>query len=265
MLNKYFPVNEYRTPKDFKRKIWDRLSLGSSLYFKYGFLQIVFTNRKIALKNKYDTKAWASSSYDTFRLTEDCGARYLIEGLEYVDQVKDEPVVFISNHMGTLETMIFPGLIAPVKEVTFVVKESLTSNPVFGPIMRARNPITVSRSDSRQDLIKVISEGKQKLDEGISVVIFPQGTRSVEFKPEIFNSLGIKLAQKANVKIVPIAIKTDFWTNGKFIKDLGSVKRKEPVHIKFGAPMEVKGTGKEEQQFCIDFIKSNLDKWNKEK
>lgn len=263
MLNKYFPVNEYKTPQNYKRIIWDRLFFGTSIYFNYGYLKILLSNRKLALKNKYNRAQWARSSFHIFKLVENCGGKYLIEGLENLDRVKEEPVVFICNHMGTLETMIFPGLIAPVKKVTFVVKDRLTSNPIFGPIMTARNPITVGRSDSRQDLMKVITDGKQKLEEGTSVVIFPQGTRAIKFDPKMFNSLGIKLAQKAKVRIVPMAIKTDCWANGKLIKDLGHLDRKEPIHIKFGEPMEIEGNGKNQQQFCVDFIQSNLDKWNK--
>ncbi len=263
MYNKYFPENEYHTPSNHKRSIWDILSLGTSLYFKVGFAIEVMKNRKLASRNKYDTLAWAESSYDMFKLTENCGGKYHITGFDYVDQVKDEPVVFISNHMSTLETMVFPCLIAPVKEVTFVVKDTLTTDPAFGPIMRARNPIAVGRHDSRKDLMTVLTEGQQKIKEGTSVIIFPQSTRVMGFEPEGFNSLGVKLAQKAGVKIVPMAIKTDFWENGKLIKDLGILRRKKPVHIVFGTPMEIKGSGKEEHQFVVDFIKKNMDEWTK--
>lgn len=263
MLNKYFPENEYHTPADRKRSIWDILSLGTSLYFKVGFAIEVIKNRRLALANKYGTEAWAESSYKIFKFTEDCGGKYHITGFDYVDQVKDEPVVFISNHMSTLETMVFPCLIAPIKEVTFVVKDALVTDPAFGPIMRARNPIAVGRHDSRKDLLIVLTEGQQKIKEGTSVIIFPQSTRVMGFEPEGFNSLGVKLAQKAGVKIIPMAIKTDFWENGKLIKDLGIVKRKRPIHIVFGAPMEIKGSGKEEHQFVVDFIKKHMDEWTK--
>jgi 1-acyl-sn-glycerol-3-phosphate acyltransferase len=129
--------------------------------------------------------------------------------------------------------------------------------------MRARNPIAVGRNDSRQDLIKVLSEGKKKLAEGTSIIIFPQSTRTNGFDPTKFNSLGIKLAQKSNVRIVPMAIKTDLWANGRVIKDLGRIKRKEPVYIKFGKPLTISGNGKEEHQVVINFIKRHLEEWNK--
>jgi 1-acyl-sn-glycerol-3-phosphate acyltransferase len=261
MYNSFFPENDYHTPKNYPRSIWDKLSLGSSLYFKIGFLLQVIKNRNLALANNYGTENWALSSYHVMKFSEDCGAKYHIYGFDNVDKVKDEPVVFISNHMSTLETMVFPCLIAPVKEVTFVVKDTLTTSKVFGPIMRARNPIAVARKDSRKDLMTVMEQGQQKLKEGTSVIIFPQHTRRVEFNPAEFNSLGVKLAQKAGVKIVPMAIRTDFWENGRVVKDLGINRRKKPVFIKFGEPMEVGSSGKEAHQFVLDFIKQNLDQW----
>ncbi|MDA3880852.1 MAG: lysophospholipid acyltransferase family protein [Prolixibacteraceae bacterium] len=263
MLNKYFPVNEYHTPKTQKRVIWDKLSLGTSFYFNLKFMYFLYKNRKLALNNQYDTERWALSSFEILKHLEDCGAKFHIEGFEHVDAVKDEPVIFVSNHMSTLETMVFPCLVAPVKEATFVVKDTLTTSNVFGPVMRARNPIAVGRNDSRQDLIKVLSDGKQKLAEGTSIIIFPQSTRSNDFNPEKFNSLGVKLAQKSKVRVVPMAIKTDLWANGKLIKDMGSIKRKKPVHIKFGTPLTINGSGKDEHQFIVDFIKKNLEEWNK--
>jgi 1-acyl-sn-glycerol-3-phosphate acyltransferase len=106
-----------------------------------------------------------------------------------------------------------------------------------------------------------MTEGQQKLKEGTSVIIFPQHTRRNDFRPEEFNSLGVKLAQKAGVKVVPMAIKTDFWENGKIIKDLGINRRTIPVFIKFGEPITVKGSGKEEHQFIVDFIQQNANEW----
>jgi 1-acyl-sn-glycerol-3-phosphate acyltransferase len=263
MYNKFFPENEYHTPANHKRSVWDILSMGGSAYFKIRFLKFVLQNRRYALDGVYDTARWALSSYEIFKFVEDCGGKFHITGFDHVDAVKDEPVVFISNHMSTLETMIFPCLIAPVKEVTFVVKDNLIKSKTFGPVMRARDPIAVGRTDSRKDLMTVLSEGKEKLEKGTSIIIFPQSTRRVEFNPAEFNSLGVKLAQKNEVRIVPMAIKTDFWENGKLVKDLGIPRRKKPIYIRFGEPMAVKGSGKEEHQFVVDFIQENLRQWSR--
>ena len=119
----------------------------------------------------------------------------------------------------------------------------------------------VGRTDPRKDLEAVMNGGVDLLKNGISIVIFPQSTRSVEFNPEEFNSLGVKLARKAGVEVVPIALKTDFWGNGKLIRELGPIDHHKQIHIKFGEPMQITGNGKEENQRIIDFIKSSLQEW----
>ena len=73
--------------------------------------------------------------------------------------------------------------------------------------MRSRNPIVVGRTDPRKDFETVMNGGAERLKNGISIIIFPQSTRSLDFKPEEFNSLGVKLAKKAGVQVVPVAIK----------------------------------------------------------
>lgn len=259
-MKSYFKSDSYHTDEDKPRALLDKMALNSRLYFIGNFITIVVKSRSLALKGRYDSADWASSSYDVFKLIEDCGGRFHITGLDNLQKCRG-PVVFVSNHMSTLETMVFPCIIAPQMNVTFIVKDSLVTHPFFGPIMRSRDPIVVSRSNSREDLLTVMNKGQVLLAEGTSIIVFPQSTRTVKFLPMEFNSLGVKLAGKANVQVVPIAIKTDFWKNGKYISDLGPIDRSKPIHIAFGEPMDIEGTGKEQHNEIIGFIGSNLDKW----
>ncbi len=264
MLYNHFPEDIYHTSEDTRRLLSDRLVFNSRIVFVSKFVYLLWKARKIALNGQYDTSEWIYSSTSIFKLIERCGGYFHISGLDNIHN-NPEPVVFISNHMSTLETMAFPGIIAPTRSVTFVVKDSLVTHPLFGPIMRARNPIVVSRANSREDLKKVLNNGKKLLTEGTSIVIFPQSTRSVEFKEKEFNSLGIKVAIKAGVKIIPIAIKTDFWGNGKIIRDIGPLDRSKKIYIAFGEPLTVNATGKEVHQQVISFIKEHLKNWNEKK
>jgi len=257
----FFSTDSYHTKDNTRRFLLDRIMFNTRFYFMSKYFSIVLKSRRVALKGQYDTGAWALSSYDVFKLIEGCGGRFHITGLQNLQKCQG-PVVFISNHMSTLETMVFPCIIAPHMNVTFVVKESLVKHPFFGPIMRSRNPIVVSRENSREDLQKVMKTGQNLLAEGISVIIFPQSTRTVEFKPKEFNSLGVKLARSAKVQVIPIAIKTDFWGNDKYLKDLGPIDRSKPIHMAFGEPLSIKGTGKEENELIIQFISSHIAKWN---
>jgi 1-acyl-sn-glycerol-3-phosphate acyltransferase len=258
-----FDSYSYHTPEKEHLTFTEKILLNSRLYFILRYAATVLRTRKEAIQKVYDTKAWTDSSFEIFRYIEKVGGKFHITGMENITK-SEGPVLFISNHMSTLETMIFPSIIGPLRELTFVVKESLVKHPLFGDVMRSRNPVVVGRTDPRKDFEAVMNGGADLLSRGVSIVIFPQSTRSIEFKPEEFNSIGVKLAKKTGVDVVPVAIKTDFWGNGKLIKEIGPIDCHKPIHIKFGEPFRVKGNGKEENQKIIDFIQSSLKEWKKE-
>lgn len=261
-MQDYFSEDIYHTPKDYPRALGDRLLMNSRLFFLYKYSGVVLRARKKALGNLYDNDAWVQSSYEIFKIIESCGGHFHLSGLNNINPI-EAPFVFISNHMSSLETQIFPLIIASKIPVTFVVKDSLINYPFFGPILRATKPIVVSRKNTRKDLLTVLSKGEKLLSEGISVIIFPQSTRKTEIIPEEFNSLGVKLASKTNASIIPIAIKTDFWGHGKIMKDLGPLNRKKTIHMNFGKPFKIKKANKEENYKIITFIKEYVQKWSK--
>jgi 1-acyl-sn-glycerol-3-phosphate acyltransferase len=223
-------------------------------------LGIVYCASKLAKKGRYDDQCWTESSLSSIRALESVGGRFNVQGLDVIRRLRSA-CVFIGNHMSILETFALPCLIQPIRDVTFVVKESLISYPLFGHVMRNRNPVVVNRENPREDLKTVLEEGRKRLEANISVVIFPQTTRSVEFDPGKFNSLGVKLAKRGNVPVVPFALKTDAWGLGKRIKDFGPVRPEKTVRFRFGEPMTVQGSGKEEHNAIVEFIQSNLAAW----
>lgn len=257
-----FSGDEYHTPENTRRYLGDRILFNSRWWLYLCFASVVIKSSQMARKGKYDDEAWIKASFRVFQHIEGCGGRFHIRGLDNLKKTT-EPLIIISNHMSTLETVIFPCLFVPFRPITFVVKEALVMGRVFGPIMRSRNPITVSRTNPREDFRAVLDQGKEILDKGVSLVIFPQATRRVEFIPEQFNSLGIKLAKNTGVKVLPMAIKTDFWGNSQHLKGFGPLDRKKPIYMTFDEPMTVKGNGKEEHQQIIRFISSHLEEWKK--
>jgi 1-acyl-sn-glycerol-3-phosphate acyltransferase len=223
-------------------------------------LGIIYRASKIAQKGLYDNQCWIQSSLTTIRALEAVGGRFEVRGLDNLRGLKS-PAVFIGNHMSILETFVLPCLIQPIRDVTFVVKESLITYPFFGHVMRNRNPVVVGRENPREDLKLVLEEGRKRLEANISVVIFPQTTRSVEFDPGKFNSLGVKLAKRCKVPAVPFALKTDAWGLGKGIKDFGPIRPEKTVHFQFGEPMMVQGNGREEHNAVVEFIQKNIAAW----
>jgi 1-acyl-sn-glycerol-3-phosphate acyltransferase len=226
-------------------------------------LRIYLRSGSIAAKGSYSGEMWASGSLEVLRLLESVGVRFEISGLD-VPYSLPGPCVYIGNHMSTLETFILPCLLQPARNTTFIVKESLMKFPVFGPVMRSRDPVAVGRRDPREDLRTVLEGGQERLEAGTSVIVFPQTTRSSVFDPRQFNTIGIKLARRAGVPAVPVALKTDAWEKGRIIKDFGPIKPERPVHICFGQPLEVIGSGREEHEQIVAFIQGKLEEWEEQ-
>jgi len=237
-----------------------RKPLWPSFAFHRKMVMVYWRSSRLAVKGLYDGKQWALSSLKVLRLLESVGVRFEINNLDVPYSISG-PCVYIGNHMSTLETMVLPCLLQSACNTTFIVKKSLTTGRVFGPIMRSRDPIAVGRSDPREDLRAVLEGGKERLEKGISIIVFPQTTRSDTFDPALFNTIGIKLARRANAPVVPIALKTDAWGKGSMAKDFGRIRPERKVHICFGEPIEITGSGREEHEQVVEFIQGKLQEW----
>ncbi len=223
-------------------------------------LWIVWKGWRLANKRAYSGEQWIQSSLEMVKGLESVGVQFDIQNIASYRELP-YACVYVGNHMSILETFVLPCLIRPYRRVTFVVKDSLMKYPFFGPILQSRDPVVVGRANPREDLKTVMEEGQEKLKNNISIILFPQTTRSVEFDEKKFNTLGVKLAKRAEAPIVPVALKTDAWGLGRKLKDFGKIDPQKRVHICFGDPMRVSGSGKEEHRHIIEFISGKLEDW----
>jgi len=231
-----------------------------AICFHIRILWVYYIAGKMIKRAMFDTAGYANRSWKSLDVTEAMGGRVEVEGLDYLAQTQG-PVVIIGNHMSSLETILLPGFILPFKDVAFVVKKSLETHFAFGRIMCSVKHIAVGRDNPREDLKRVLTEGAELIRQGVTVVIFPQATRSVEFDVDAFNTLGVKLAARAGVPVIPLALKTDFMANGKWIKDAGYIYPERTVRIEFGAPLKVDGSGHEAHATVVNFIITRLKAW----
>ena len=255
---KFMTGDIYRSP-DVRPGLFNN-ALPSLSFYSRLFLGPVRWLCSRAAKGQCDDVAWVYASVWVADILERMGCPIHIEGMDAVNAM-DGPCVIVANHMSTLETFLLPGIIRPRKPVTFVVKNSLTTMPFFGPVMRSRDPITVGRVNPREDLTAVMEGGLQRLRDNISIIVFPQHTRSRVFDPQRFNTIGVKLARKAGAPLVPLALKTDAWGQGKRIKELGPVKSGMPVRFRFAPPLRVQGPGKEEHAAVCRHVADCLRRW----
>jgi 1-acyl-sn-glycerol-3-phosphate acyltransferase len=238
-------------------------------FFSKVFPELSFYSRFLAITAKagaksrsggYTDAAWCQSSLDVLRALERVGIRFDISGIDHLEALRS-PCVVIGNHMSVLETTVLPIVIHPIHRVTFIVKNNLMAYPVFKHVLAARDPIVVDRTNPRQDLKTVLEGGTERLQKGVSVIVFPQTTRTLSFDPRKFNTIGVKLAQRAGVPIVPLALLTDAWGNGKYLKDFGRIDPSRKVYFAFGKPMRIEGRGTAENQAVKEFIAGKLKTW----
>ena len=253
----FFPGDSYDTP-DGRKKFWQS---------QFSYIWLMLYSRKIvkdsgmrAKAGNYTGEDWSRASFYSLQSMEALGIRLHVRGMDNLDKV-DGPCVFVSNHMSTMETTILPVFIQPRKDVTFVVKESLMHYHWFKWILMARQAIVIRRENPREDFTVMMNEGMARIEKGMSVVVFPQGTRQTGFDASGFNSIGVKLAKKAGVPVIPIALRTDTLSMGKIVKDLGRIRPEIPARFLFGEPVYVSGTGKAEHAGICEFIAENLRTW----
>lgn len=247
----------YRTPPGQSSLIGRQFP---SLSFYSRFSLIVCKASWQAKRGRYGYREWADSSIDTLRALERVGVQVEISGIEHLQRLT-EPCVVCANHMSTLETCLLPGIIQAFRDVTFVVKRGLVEYPVFKHVMRSRDPIVLSQTNPREDLKNVLAGGLERLNRGISIVVFPQGVRAATFDPLRFNTIGVKLAHRAGVPILPLALRTDAWAIGKLVMEVGKIDPAKPVRFAFGEPMSIEGRGAEQQSAMIAFIDRKLREW----
>jgi 1-acyl-sn-glycerol-3-phosphate acyltransferase len=129
------------------------------------------------------------------------GSIIKVKGIENVPS--SGGVLFVSNHQSNFDIPIFIGFVP--RDKGFIAKIELLKVPVFRKWMKNLGCLFIDRRDARQSLT-AISQAAEKLKEGHSLVIFPEGTRSSDGKLGRFKPGSLKLGIKANVPIVPVTI-----------------------------------------------------------
>ena len=250
----------YATPASLRPSAPARGGFFASARFHLGVADRAISGGCKAWRGRYNFDVWAQDSMTVMQSVERFGGTVVCEGFA-PRAACSGPVVYVANHMSMLETMLLPCLLTSFSPVAIVLKVDLLHYPFFGSLCRAIAPIVVSRHNVRADLQAVLEQGRAKLAAGTSVLLFPQGTRMAVFDPKRFNSMGTKLAQAANVPLVPIALQTDFVGLGRPIKDLGPINPSRTVRFTAGPLLAPDMPPRFLHQQCLAFITGRFREW----
>jgi len=236
-----------------------RRVLSSTAFYAQAVVIMAQAARK-ARRGELDNAALVAGSHALVRALKRVGVSFDVSGTERLGEQRG-PFVFVANHNSPLETQVLPAILEAAAPCTFIVKAGLTGYPILGPVLRAFDPIIVGRTDPRADLELVLREGTARLRRGISVIVFPQAHRALAFDPRTFNTLGMRLARRAKVPLVPIALETHTWTRGRPIRDIGWIVPTRPARFAIGLPTPVETNGSEAHRQVVSFIESHLARW----
>jgi 1-acyl-sn-glycerol-3-phosphate acyltransferase len=159
-----------------------------------------------------------------------CGISYHIEGEE---NIPDEPVIIFCKHQSTWETFALQVIF---NKISFVFKDELLWIPFFGWGLAAMKPIAIKRGAGKIAVRQLVNGGIKRLQEGLSVVIFPEGTRTKHTGPGRYRIGGAVLAAESGYPIVPVAHHAgEFWPRKGFLKKPGDIT------IRIGPKIDTKG------------------------
>ena len=253
---RYVTPPERMAPKPRAPGWWTTLSFSWSVFSVFPRCAISENLRMLT------TDKWAHFCFASLRKAEAFGTKVSADGWENRRDCKG-PVVYLCNHMSTLETILLPFTLLTFGPFNVVVKASLSHLPGLEKAAAHMGLVPIGRKSPREDLMTIFDVGVKRIKEGNSFLIFAQGTRQRVFARKGWSSIGTKLAEKAGVPVIPIAVKTDIQPtrpDGKgWFKDFGTVDPSKEIRIACGPVLN--GTSKEMTQASFDWIKTKLDSW----
>jgi 1-acyl-sn-glycerol-3-phosphate acyltransferase len=152
--------------------------------------------------DRHGKRAYRINQFWTWLILRVCGISLRVRGLENIDA--GQPYIFMANHQSNIDIPVLIQSLARF-QLRWIAKKELLRVPLFGWAMWATKHITVDRADPL-DAVKSLERAGERIAAGISVVVFPEGTRSRDGRLLPFKKGGFLVAAKTGAKIVPVTI-----------------------------------------------------------
>ncbi|HIJ85783.1 MAG TPA: 1-acyl-sn-glycerol-3-phosphate acyltransferase [Magnetococcales bacterium] len=231
-----------------------RAFVGSGMFFLLLVVGILFFTLWIVsvwpfsslLYRREVARSWAD--YNRRVLSWTCG---LVENQQGLEHLPPPPYLLFVKHQSAWETVTLHALF-PV--FVLVLKKSLLHIPVFGWALRATGQIAIDRSLGVQSMHMMHDRGLEEFRRGVSVVVFPEGTRVAPGEVGKYNAGGIALAIEAGVPIVPVAHNAgSFWRRRAFLKKAGVIQ------VRIGPSIATLGCDKKDRKRLLEEAKNSVE------
>jgi len=174
-------------------------------------------------------RVYRINQFWTWLIVKFSGITLTVKGLNRLDPRRQ--YLFVANHQSNFDIPVLVQALPPF-QLRWIAKKGLLWIPIFGWAMWAAKHIFVDRADSLAAL-KILRLANQRIAAGISVVVFPEGTRSTNGKLLPFKRGGFVLALKTKTPIVPVTING----TGKLLARGEWRVRPGAINVTIGAPI----------------------------
>ncbi|HAN44714.1 MAG TPA: 1-acyl-sn-glycerol-3-phosphate acyltransferase [Ruminococcaceae bacterium] len=226
------------------------------IWFFYFWISLLFLLPKMLLAEKYYKLGefgkrdeiinkyvvmWANA------LLKLAGVKLNVSGKE---NIPDGAVLFASNHQGNFD---IPILISALGAKSFISKTEVQKLPLIRIWMKHMNCIFIQRDNPRQSIAALVAAA-QVIKNGYSVVIFPEGTRSRGENIGEFKGGAFKIAQKAECRIVPVAISGSY----RIMESNKMLIKPAEIYVNILPPIDIKSMNNDEIKSLPDDIKRRI-------
>jgi 1-acyl-sn-glycerol-3-phosphate acyltransferase len=145
---------------------------------------------------------WLILAVDSAQLI--IGIRYKIHGENKISNENSNAVIYLVKHQSTYETFLLPAILK--KPVAYVFKRELLNVPFFGWAIGKLDMIHIDRTQRAKAFTKIVEQGQNVLSKGVSVIMFPEGTRINRGEKGVYKTGGARLAIETGASIIPVAV-----------------------------------------------------------
>jgi 1-acyl-sn-glycerol-3-phosphate acyltransferase len=199
----------------------------STLFMAYAIIWSLLTIPVVMFSALILRGRWGYHAGKLWRLGMQAGVENLLGIRPKVigqENMPAEPCVILAKHQSAWETMTIQDYVPRGAYCVFVLKKELLRIPLLGWGLAAMKMISIDRSAGKDALDQVVTQGRERLQQGFYVIVFPEGTRVPVGQKKRYKGGGAYLATHVGCKVVPIAHDAgELWPRQAFLKKPGTI------------------------------------------